>query len=202
MQGPLWTWRRFGAAPGSVNEDMITGTLDRTIFQDFAALLEYPRCGYTDLVTRLRRATADACPQASDHLGQFVEAISNLDGPGLEELFTRTFDFAPLCNAYISAHIFGDESFKRAQLMTGLAEAYRRAGFDTGSELPDHLAVVLRFAPQWTQNEWDDLVAYCLCPAVSKMLEALARSSNPFQFALHALLEMINAAYPLEACHA
>ncbi|MBI5093949.1 MAG: molecular chaperone TorD family protein [Candidatus Hydrogenedentes bacterium] len=180
----------------------MTATLiERSLFAAVGVLLEYPRAGYFAHVAATHDAMVESCPDAALGLSEFLDAVDGKDLSELEDLYARTFDFAPLCNAYVSVHLFGDESFKRSQLMSGLVEAYQRAGFDPGAELPDHLAVILRFAPQLSGAEWDDMVTCCLRSAVTKMIEPLERAANPYHHALRALLRMLDADYPQEANH-
>ncbi|HEX6200854.1 MAG TPA: molecular chaperone TorD family protein, partial [Thermoanaerobaculia bacterium] len=111
----------------------------------------------------------------------------------LEDLYTRTFDLTPVCAPFLSVHLFGQESFRRARLMTGLEEAYRRAGYDRGTELPDHLAVVLGAAEVFPDDEWRELVEQVLALPLARMKGALAGGPadgsprNPYRHLLEAV---------------
>ena len=71
--------------------------------------------------------------------------------------------------------------------MADLRDAYGRTGFDAGTELPDHLAVLLRFAPHLEPDELDELVRYCLSAPVAKMARQLERTRNPYLHVLEAV---------------
>jgi len=125
--------------------------------------------------------------QAAAALDRFVEQARELGPDRLLETHGRTFELAPACVPYLSVHLFGENSFQRARLMAGLAEAHAGAGFDPGPELPDHLAVVLRFAPRMDPEEWRELVRFCLLPALPAMARGLEGGDNPYRHALAAV---------------
>ena len=62
----------------------------------------------------------------------------------LEEVFTATFDLNAGRHPYIGFHLFG-EAYKRSVFMLELRDRYRKYRFEHGSELADHLSVMLRF---------------------------------------------------------
>ena len=98
----------------------------------------------------------------------------------LAQIYTSTFDLAPSCSPYLGVHLFGDENPDRARLMVGLRLAYERAGISEGEELPDHIANVLAFAAR-DSEEREELIQLVLAPALAKMNEILAPTSNPYR---------------------
>jgi nitrate reductase delta subunit len=162
----------------------------------FAALLAEPGERCRDVAEDVRAALAEEAPSAADIVGRFIKAIANEPLDTLQELHARTFDLMPVCAPYLSVHLFGEESFKRSRLMGGLADAYRTAGFDTGGELPDHLALVLRFLPSMTPEEQHDLVRYVLTPAVDRMAREFALGRNPYRYLIEALLATLTPQAP------
>src|SRR5512138_1986014 len=88
-----------------------------------ARLFAYPSERLALDLAELERAMVP-CPTAGSELHRFVCHVRDLSLPDLCELYTRTFDLTPVCAPYLSVHLFGESSFKRAQLMTGLREAY------------------------------------------------------------------------------
>ena len=77
-----------------------------------------------------------------------------------EECYTGTFDLAPACTPYVSVHLFGEESFKRATLMAALNVRHAEAGLAGDAELPDHIAVLARFAAQAGEEERRELAEF------------------------------------------
>jgi len=151
-------------------------------------LLAFPRPGAFAADLAAAAALLDAAmPQAAAALAAFRAELAELDDDALQDLYSRTFDLAPRCVPYLSVHLFGAESFKRARLMTGLDDAYRRAGLDRGGELPDHLGLVLRFADAFGAEEWDELLQLCLARPLARMRTDLAAGGNPYRHLLDAV---------------
>jgi nitrate reductase delta subunit len=175
-------------------------TLSR-IAPAFARLFEEPDVRWPDVLDDLRALAAVHQPEAAPALDQFAAETAGASLDASRELHARTFDLAPACVPYLSVHAFGEESFKRARLMAGLAAAYRAAGFDPRGELPDHLAVVLHFLPVMTPAEQVDLVQYVLRPGIDRMADALASSANPYRHLIAALRAALAQPLEPEAAH-
>ena len=107
----------------------------------------------------------------------------------LEELYTGTFDLQVVCYPYVGYHLFG-ESYKRGMFMAQLNQGYRERGFSAGNELPDHVAVVLRFLALTTDGDFSQaLLREGLIPTVDKMAQAFGdQSDNPYAEVIRALL--------------
>jgi nitrate reductase delta subunit len=148
-----------------------------------APWLEYPR---GEPVTPHPETSAPA-------LDRFLAAWATLTPEQREEVFTSTFDVTPSCVPYVSIHLFGEENFKRGAFMAGLQARYQQTGFITGGELPDHLAVLLRFAARTDEAERRDLVRFCLLGPVARMRDALGEA-NPYRFLLEAVLDTLRSA--------
>ncbi len=137
-----------------------------------------------------RHAAASAEPDA---WRLFADEADLLGQAGLEEIYERTFDLSPVVAPYLSVHLWGEESFQRAMLMTGLRAAYGRIGVSDGTELPDHLALVLESGPRLPGPEWADLAIYAVLPAFRLMSEALAPSRSPYRHLLPAAIAEVAA---------
>jgi nitrate reductase delta subunit len=158
-------------------------------------LLAYPRRERfaTDLARAEGRLLEAGAAEAAEALEAFERAAARRSFDELEDLYTRTFDLTPVCPPFLSVHLFGQESFRRARLMTGLEETYRRAGYDRGTELPDHLAVVLGAAEVFADDEWEELVEQVLALPLARMKGALSSGPangpprNPYRHLLEAV---------------
>ncbi|MBI5688431.1 MAG: molecular chaperone TorD family protein [Verrucomicrobia bacterium] len=133
-------------------------------------------------------------PTGQDYAA-FAPALAALSQDEREELYTGTFDVTPACVPYVSIHLFGEENFKRGEFMAALSARYAAAGFETRGELPDHLAVLLRFLAQTDEAERRELVQFCLLGPLGKMIAALS-DENPYRALLKAVREVLAAAYP------
>jgi nitrate reductase delta subunit len=157
----------------------------------FAAIFEYPGFDYAARASTLARELPEACPEAAEAFAPFAAHVAGRRRAELEELFFRTFDLAPQCAPYLSVHLFGEESFKRAELMTGLAEAYGQVGLAHSGELPDHLSVLLRLGP--CLPDWPELVEACVLRGVASMRKDAHQAQNPYAPALEALFVTLAA---------
>lgn len=159
------------------------------------ALLVYPRraCFAADLARAEGRLLEAGATEAAEALEAFERAVVRKSFDELEDLYTRTFDLTPVCAPFLSVHLFGQESFRRARLMTGLEETYRKAGFERGTELPDHLGVVLQAAEVFPDDEWRELVERVLARPLARMKGALSggptegSKKNAYRYLLEAV---------------
>lgn len=152
-----------------------------------APLFEYPTASLPTDVMICRRQLARRWPEAADLLTPFLMWTLNEPIDVLEERYTRTFDISAVCAPYAGVHIFGEESFARGELMARLRDSFDQLGFDAGAELPDHIAVLLRFAGRLDDESFDELVEYCLTRFVSTMAKRFAPLENPYREPISAL---------------
>jgi nitrate reductase assembly molybdenum cofactor insertion protein NarJ len=142
-------------------------------------------------VGRLREELAALCPEAGTSLRQFETALSDLSTGEIAEAYTRAFDVAPQCVPYVSVHLFGEENYKRGELMAALLSAFARVGFDHGVELPDHVSVLSRFIARVTGTERRELLSYCLREPLARMTAVLKKGQNPYGHLLQAARDLV-----------
>ncbi len=158
-----------------------------------SCLLDYPCQDYLSSFAAWAKDFAYLFPGAGQELNKFQSLVGELPLSEMEELYTRTFDIVPICNLYVSAHLYGDENYERGALMHRLKERYEASSFDTEGELPDHLSVLLRFAPLFEPDELKEIVEYCLKVPVKEMVRSLEESSNPYSHVLKAVAEVLES---------
>ena len=110
----------------------------------FADLLEYPRSNVAQTARECLALVAPENAEAAKLLAEFIAFAERTPADTIEEIFTATFDLNASCHPYIGYHMFG-EAYQRSALLLELKETFRQHHFDPGVELPDHLAVLLRF---------------------------------------------------------
>jgi nitrate reductase delta subunit len=157
----------------------------------FADLLEYPASKMIQQTDRLLEQLKLTYPEAAERFKKFAAASMQHSLERMQELYTTTFDMQPVCYPYVGYHLFG-ESYKRGAFMARLNEAYHAVGYSAGQELPDHLAVILRFLGLDSVNRQEDfcrsLLDEGLIPALEKMLKVFEEGSeNPYFGLLSAL---------------
>jgi len=155
-----------------------------------ADLLSYPTPQLAARAQACTEALAEIEEDAAEHIRVFAAWAAQTPRGRQEEFFTRTFDLQAICFPYVSYHLFG-ESYKRGGFLARLNEEYRRRGFATASELPDHLAVLLRFLAEAEEDEVTrDLTDFCLAPALQRMDQAFGGQSNPYRHLIQALIRL------------
>ncbi len=167
-----------------------------------ARLVDYPG---PDLARTLGECIAAVTPESSEAaalLEQFRDLLLALDCARMEEHYTRTFDLQAETSLYIGHQLFG-EDWRRSLFMARLQHRYREIGFACGSEMPDHLAAILRFvAAAGPDPEAAELIPECVVPALSRLLRAMDGKDSPYQPALRAMLVLFrsrdNGTYPSE----
>ncbi|MCQ3937871.1 MAG: nitrate reductase [Chloroflexi bacterium] len=171
----------------------------------FADLLSYPSQDLFSITETCLGEVRGVHPDAVEELKAFQNGIQNLSVEKIEELYTVTFDMQPVCYPYAGYQLFG-ESYKRGAFMAQLNEAYHAFGYSAGGELPDHLAVILRFLGLDAANRQGEfcqtLLVQGLIPALEKMLKAFAESQNPYVGLLKALQLVLTHTPEKEMSHA
>lgn len=157
----------------------------------FAELLSYPAGDPAEVARRCLALVGR--PEATRRLEQFAGLAAAARPHELEERYSEAFDLDPACPPYLGHHLCG-ESPRRGTFMARLAGIYREDRFsDTSGELPDHVAVVLRYLAAVPAGAGRDaLLDDALRPALDRMAEALRESSNPYASVIAALREEVS----------
>ena len=169
----------------------MTKDLTSSLFDLFAALLEYPSAETMEQAQGCLEQLKPIHLESAEALEKFVRRLDQLSLEKIRELYTITFDMQPVCYPYVGYQLFG-ESYKRGAFMAQLNEAYHAIDYSAGQELPDHLAVILRFLGLDSTNRAGEfsqaLLTSGLMPALEKMLNVFSENSeNPYAELLAAL---------------
>jgi len=177
---------------------MLTLENQKQLCRDFAVLLSYPD-------THVRQ-TAAACvtllrggkSTAAKPMNRFAAFLADQEPARLEELFTATFDLQPVCHPYVGYLLCG-ESQQRTLLLIRLQQLYQQHGFELGSELPDHLATLLRFIGTVSERDCcHELIRDGLLPALVKLAEGLT-AEQPYLELIEALQSFLTETVEAEA---
>lgn len=151
---------------------MIDEPIEGRVFQLFAELLDYPWTNLTGVADECAALVAGRSVEAAVFLREFESFAEKTPLTRLEEIYTGVFELDATCHPYIGYHLFG-ESYKRSVFLLGLKERYRPYAVKCGVELPDHLAVMLRFlAVNGDLTETEEIISEGLHPALRKMLKS------------------------------
>ncbi len=164
--------------------------LKRQLCEQIGTFLEYPANDFREILLISAGQIELVSRQASIYLQDFFSRMKRMDLAMWQEYYVQTFDMMPQCSLYISVHLFGEESFKRAELMAGLKSVYEGRGAAASTELPDHLAVVLKQNAFLNDEEWSEFVTMCLLPVIPIMIKKLEKNANPYSLILKSIPEL------------
>ncbi len=161
----------------------------RQLYSLFAEILEYPTPSLCECFDDCISFLLARDQEAAQLLKNFESFLARTPLTQVQESYTRTFDLKPLCYPYVGHHLFG-EDYRRGLFMAGLKRIYLFYDFSSGKELPDHLAVMLRFLAESSGDREDnELIRECMIPALEKMLAGgMRKGDNPYRWVLQALL--------------
>jgi nitrate reductase delta subunit len=175
------------------------------LYQRLASCLEYPGADFgqraAQLVAALPVEIREVAPELAEALARFTAWAGTVEPSGAEELYTATFDLEPSCCPLLSVHLFGAEDFRRGAFMVQLRAAYARMAFDSGSELPDHIRIVLAFASRLPASERQEFLALTLEKVIGGMVSALI-PANPYHHLFEAIAALYRYDQKQEAIHA
>lgn len=178
------------------------------VYSNFAAVFAYPHTEVNPLVQACIPPLESECAECAALLRKFQLAIAEKSVSELQELYTATFDMRPDCTPDLGYHLFGDD-VRRSLFLIRLRDQLAARHIDAGTELPDHLSLVLRLMDSsGPGEERNTLAADCLAPALGRMTQALGHRAqaaqaadrethvtdedrNPYLWALEALLSYV-----------
>ncbi len=162
------------------------------IYRNFSNILEYPSPTLSVNVKECLVLLESINSKATARLKKFQAFVVQTPLGQLEEIYSGTFDLQPKCYPYAGYHLFG-ENYKRGAFMVKLQEQYRLHDFSWEKELPDHIAVILRFLSILHDEEAAGILKEeCLIPVLEKMLKAFGEEkTNMYTEAVQALLLLL-----------
>ncbi len=154
------------------------------LYAALANLLDYPG---PDFLDKAGPALACGSGAIAARLQAFWGQVKHMGITRLQEHYVEAFDFKAETSLYLGHHLFGEE-IRRSLFMAQLRGRYRELGIPDTTEVPDHLANVLRFlAALEAGPERAELIHDCLVPALDHMLRVMP-PDNPYAFLLQAVL--------------
>jgi nitrate reductase molybdenum cofactor assembly chaperone NarJ/NarW len=123
-------------------------------------------------------------PDASlrtDLLPEFHDEVARVSPEGMQELYTMTFDLNPVATLEAGWHLWG-EQYERGRFLADLRARQDALGIDAGTELPDHLPVLL----EMLEREFDAELATQVLAALEKIEKPLHEQGNPYRHVIAA----------------
>ena len=138
----MMPWRRHRRA-----RSKIAPRARADAWQVVSLLLDYPDERLVSLLPALRETVAGLPETIAEPLTGFLDHLEASDLADVQTGYVDTFDITRRCALHLTYSMHGDTRTRGAALIR-FKQAYRRAGVelaDEGSELPDHLCVLLEF---------------------------------------------------------
>lgn len=164
-------------------------------FKAFSLLLTYPSAELQAAVPALRAVLAQEGLLSPARLGDLAPLLAQLaqDDPyDLQERYVLLFDRSRTLSLNLFEHIHG-EGRDRGGAMVDLLEMYRAGGFDLGgTELPDHLPVLLEYLSTRSLAEAREILQGAGHILIA-LAERLARREPAYAAVLAALVAIAQA---------
>ena len=172
------------------------------LIEKLADLLEYPDEFLKSKAVALADSVKWSAEIWEDLLEAFTLHLQLTPLRELEETYTSVFDMNPSASLEIGWHLFG-ETYKRGVFLANLRESHRTHGIQEGTNLPDHLATLLRLLGTLPHADAVDLTRDCLLPAIAKLRPKL-ETAAPYNYLMEALEMMLLSLAPVapEVTHA
>lgn len=155
-------------------------------------LLTYPEADLQAAIPALRdllRSEGLLGPQRIAALEPLLASLAKEDIYDLQETYVLLFDRSRTLSLNLFEHIHG-ESRDRGGAMVDLLETYRAGGFDlSGTELPDHLPVLLEYLSTRPLGETQAILADAGHILVA-LAERLTRRQSAYAGVLEALVAL------------
>lgn len=170
-------------------------------FKALSALLTYPTPDLQAAVPEIRAVLHEEGifgPHRLAEVERLLRHVARSDLWDLEEEYVLLFDRARTLSLNLFEHVHG-ESRDRGGAMIDLLETYRAGGFDLiGSELPDHLPVLLEFLSTQDIETAHEILADA-GPILAALTERLTRRGAPHAAVLEALSTFAGAGSSAES---
>lgn len=162
----------------------------RQAYRLLADMLEYPGEGYTEKVRDCLHLVSRVDEEAAHELEGFLAFAESVPRGRLEELYIGTFEIGGVCPPNIAYHLLG-EGTKQTAFMVKIKQALRENGIECGTELPDHLPLVLRLVAEMKDDrEAVSFLEECLIPALQRMASVFRREDSPYSRVIRAALAL------------
>jgi len=159
--------------------------MDKAIYKNLSGLLVYPDDDFVAGVNACEQSLLPGHSQAAASVKAFHQSVAELSMTRREELYVATFDVQAVCCLDLGFVLFG-EDYKRGRMLAYMKALSLQVGHDSGTELPDHLPVVLGLLTCMTFEDGRSLVSQLVLPAMAKMISGFT-GENPYRHALEAI---------------
>jgi nitrate reductase molybdenum cofactor assembly chaperone NarJ/NarW len=153
-------------------------------------LLQYPDDGFIRSLPLIEKSIAQLPDSyVKDKLARFTSYLQTTPLLRLQETYTEAFDMDPSTCLNLTYHLLGD-SEKRGNVMAGLHQIYREAGYETiTGELPDYLPLILEFLSECPASDGAEML-WSYLGSIEKAAGSLKDAGNPYSLLLEIVREL------------
>jgi nitrate reductase delta subunit len=175
---------------------MIDGRDRARVQQVCSLLLRYPDDALLDLVRLVGDVVSTLPPESASGLTQFLDYLNEADPMEAQKHYVETFDMRRKCSPYLTYWTHGDTR-NRGMALLHFKQVYRELGLSLdGSELPDHLAVVLEFAANDEAAELGNALLAEHRGVIALLHSALDAVESPYAHVVSAVLSTTSELTP------
>lgn len=169
---------------------------DLSHFTFLSELFRYPYAEQLLHAVEWRNIVHKYDPGLIRYLDPFIQMLENKTPEYCQEYFVSTFYVQPVCCLDIGYVLFG-EDYRRGEFMANLSREHRLAGNDRGTELPDHLPVLLTLLPKMSDQELaEELIFSLMIPALHEMIDGFRKDGNVYRDLLRLLVAVLERDFP------
>lgn len=157
----------------------------------FASIVNYPDSARPAAARDCALHLHDTHPNIARKMRAFADFVNSQSLEALEELYTQTFDISPAASLYLGYQLFGDTP-KRSEFLIRMSDAYKEHSLSTGTELADHLSLMLRYLSVSKDHDFAmPLIEDCLLPTLEKTGKELKKIDSRYALVIEPLAEFL-----------
>jgi len=169
---------------------------DLSHYTSLAGMFRYPSEDLRKHTHEWRNVILKYDPELAGDLVLFIAHLNKKKTEYQQEYFVSTFYVQPLCCLDIGYVLFG-EDYRRGQFMANLKMEHRLAGNDCGTELPDHLPVLLTLLPKLSDADFaEELVFSLMVPALNEIIAGFKADNNHYKGLLRIVKSIMEKDFP------
>ena len=165
---------------------------------EIGALLLYPDEATGERIGDLQSRLRESDPDVADILVPFAEEMRAKSVGHMQEEYNRAFELLPASIPYAGIHAFGQEDFARGELLARLTQEFLASGVEIGSELPDHVSILLQSLSKIDRDKAEEVIKFLLPTMLERIEESLNKVESPYRFPITAVRRFLYDVEDLE----
>lgn len=153
--------------------------MNNDTLEQLADSLRYPTEQTAERARQAGASLETLDPPTADALSRLAGAVE-ADVHRMQERYTMLFDLNPVCNMYISHHIFGDD-YRRGAALASLRAEFKKLELSEEGDLPDSLPNLLCLLARMPHGEDRQLLLeLLLLPGCQRIAKRVSDNDGPY----------------------